>query len=286
MARSTLEKLINGTELPPPKLLLIAGSVSARGNGLLFATVSSRINSGNKVHYVTTSVPTSNIHNLENLGEKSNLELYNGFSDPCGWDEEENVIHLTKPLNELFNFKSDIEENVIIIDKIDDFVNHQSELQLINSLNKLLKESSVCQVIIHCNMDILTESFLSALCYISAAQVTLIPTVPCSCKVLFKKNSGKLIKAHESFKLTDKFVIQYIKAVEKTASSQVEITDTDAILAAQTTFNLTLTQDQKLAKSKLLLPHQRIQSHGGHIHYTPDDADDWDEDDPDDDLDI
>lgn len=30
----------------------------------------------------------------------------------------------------------------------------------------------------------------------------------------------------------------------------------------------------------------RIQSTGGQIHYTPDDVDDWDDDDPDDDLDI
>lgn len=30
----------------------------------------------------------------------------------------------------------------------------------------------------------------------------------------------------------------------------------------------------------------RIQSSGGQIHYTPDDVDDWDDDDPDDDLDI
>ncbi|CAL4209033.1 unnamed protein product, partial [Meganyctiphanes norvegica] len=221
-------------------------------------------------------------------GEKSNLVVYNGFSDPCGWDKEENMVHLNRPLYELFDFKSSNQENVIIIDRIEDFVNHQSELQLINSLHKLSKDSNVSQVIIHCSTDVLSESFLSALSYISAAKIMLKPTVPCICKVVFRKKSGKLIKAHESFKLSDKFVIQNVIVVEKTVpTSQDETSDVDAILAAQTTFNLTLTEEQKFAKNKLLLPHQRIVSvHGGHIHYTPDDVDDWDEDDPDEDLDI
>lgn len=286
MTKTLLDKLVNGTELPPPKLLLIADSVSARGNGLLFSTVSSHLNSGKKVHYVTTSVQPSKIYKVENLGEKSNFEVYNGFSDPCGWDKEINAVHLNKPLYELFNFTSSNQENVIVIDRIDDFVNHQSELQLINSLHKLSKDINVSQVIIHCSTDVISESFLSALSYISEARITLMPTVPCSCKVVFRKKSGKLIKAHEQFKLSESFMIQNISAVEKTASAQDETSDTDAILAAQTTFNLTLTEDQKLTKSKLLLPHQRMVSHGGHIHYTPDDVDDWDEDDPDEDLDI
>lgn len=274
MTRTILDKLINGTELPPPKLLLIADSVSVRGNGLLLATVSSHLNSGKKVHYVTTSVHPSKIYTVENLGEKSNFEVYNGCSDPCGWDKETNTVHLNKPLYELFNFTSSNQENAIVIDRIDDFVNHQSELQLINSLHKLSTDSNVHQVIIHCSTDVISESFLSALSYISEARIIMMPTVPASCKVVFRKKSGKLIKAHEQFRLSESFILQNVSVMEKTSSVQEETSDTDAILAAQTTFNLTLTEDQKLAKNKLLLPHQRIQSHGGHIHYTPDDVDD------------
>lgn len=286
MTRTLLDKLVNGTELPAPKFLLIAGTISARGNGLLFATVSSHLSSGKKVHYMTTSGQSSKICHIENLGNNSNFEIYNGFSDPCGWEKEANAVQLNKPLYKLFNVTSSNQENIIVIDRIDDFVNHQSELQLINSLHKLSTDINVSQVIIHCSTDVISDSFLSALSYISEARITMMPTVPCSCKVVFRKKSGKLMKAHEQFKLSESFMLQNISTVEKTSSAQEETSDTDAILAAQTTFNLTLTEDQKLAKNKLLLPHQRIQSHGGHIHYTPDDVDDWDEDDPDDDLDI
>ena len=73
---------------------------------------------------------------------------------------------------------------------------------------------------------------------------------------------------------------------------------------ANLTFNLRLTSEQKEARSNVVLPYTK-QAHkrhdrsvtngpasgqlgggGGQIHYQPDDADDFDEDDPDDDLDI
>ena len=61
-------------------------------------------------------------------------------------------------------------------------------------------------------------------------------------------------------------------------------------------FNLKLTEQEKLARSQVKLPytfHEQSSSKapimaGGEakIFYQPDDADDFDEDDPDDDLDI
>ncbi|KAG5460680.1 MAG: hypothetical protein BJ554DRAFT_7234, partial [Olpidium bornovanus] len=72
---------------------------------------------------------------------------------------------------------------------------------------------------------------------------------------------------------------------------------------ADLSFNLTLTDDQREAKSKVALPYLKAQGQaarrfsrresvgvqgagGGTIFYAPDAADDFDEDDPDDDLDI
>ncbi|KAF2350220.1 Elongator complex protein 5 [Trinorchestia longiramus] len=58
-------------------------------------------------------------------------------------------------------------------------------------------------------------------------------------------------------------------------------------LVSQATFSLQLSDEERRAKNNLLLPHQRVlqSGTGGIVHYTPD-SEDWDEEDPDDDLDI
>ena len=69
--------------------------------------------------------------------------------------------------------------------------------------------------------------------------------------------------------------------------------------ASNLTFNLRLTNSEKVARSNTVLPYlftdssklthlSRKSNHGcgGDVIYRPDDADDFDEEDPDDDLDI
>jgi hypothetical protein len=52
-------------------------------------------------------------------------------------------------------------------------------------------------------------------------------------------------------------------------------------------FNLSLTDKQKQAKSEVELPYMKAQDVGsGTIHYQLEEVDDFDEEDPDDDLDI
>ncbi|CAI6361985.1 unnamed protein product [Macrosiphum euphorbiae] len=54
-------------------------------------------------------------------------------------------------------------------------------------------------------------------------------------------------------------------------------------------FQLDLQDSEKKAKEELILPYTLVQipsNTGGMIHYVPDEADDWDEEDPDDDLEI
>lgn len=62
---------------------------------------------------------------------------------------------------------------------------------------------------------------------------------------------------HEEFTLTPDLQVQVRKAQSQTTSPSTTDPETDAILAAQTTFNLALTDDQRRAKNNLLLPHTR-----------------------------
>ncbi|KAG0310625.1 hypothetical protein BGZ97_012441 [Linnemannia gamsii] len=56
--------------------------------------------------------------------------------------------------------------------------------------------------------------------------------------------------------------------------------------AANLSFNLNLTEEQRKAKNDTVLPYLKTQESTGAIYYEPDAADDFDDDDPDDDLTI
>lgn len=67
-------------------------------------------------------------------------------------------------------------------------------------------------------------------------------------------------------------------------NAQFDHKEVDTILSSQTTFSLQLSEQERRDKNSLELPHHRARG-AGLVLYTPD-REDWDEDDPDDDLDI
>ncbi|CEP18721.1 hypothetical protein [Parasitella parasitica] len=84
--------------------------------------------------------------------------------------------------------------------------------------------------------------------------------------------------------------------LEKEPEPEAMQVDTKPDPTANLSFNLTLTDEQRRTKENLVLPHMKAQQmeveveeekkSGGLIYYDPDAADDFDDEDPDDDLDI
>lgn len=124
-------------------------------------------------------------------------------------------------------------------------------------------------------------------------------------KVMWKRKSGKVLHETNAFRCDG----QGISVM--TAAAQEEEEDLDEDLqesagldpTANLSFNLTLTDEQRRAKEKVVLPYMKAQNRGtveiessehtiapppssGSIYYEPDAADDFDDEDPDEDLDI
>ncbi|XP_074653792.1 elongator complex protein 5-like [Tubulanus polymorphus] len=122
------------------------------------------------------------------------------------------------------------------------------------------------------------------------------------CHTTLKKLSGKVIKTIEHFSISEVNEIIGIATEESIAAikNTVDVANlksakpTDPM--ANLTFNLKLTENEKTARSQVKLPYmhdtkiQEVTLHrsvgDGKIFYQPDEVDDFDEDDPDDDLDI
>ncbi|XP_060078246.1 elongator complex protein 5-like isoform X1 [Ylistrum balloti] len=116
------------------------------------------------------------------------------------------------------------------------------------------------------------------------------------CTTLHKKISGKIIRIKEHFNISDQFEIENITELKSLIDETPQQPTGQVDPAANLTFNLSLTDQEKKARSQVKLPYtydqDRIEATlnksvgEGKIFYQPDEADDFDEEDPDDDLDV
>lgn len=289
MSKAILGKIINKCDSFAPRLILITGSAEINGRGVVLSLVKSHLHTNNEIQYLTTALSPARLKSyIESEGLALKVTYFDGYSDAGGWKNIASCVHLQEPLEQVFSIGSPKESKkpVVVIDKIDDVSNHQDSLNLIRSLHKISADENVEQLIVYASADCMQENLMSSLCHIASATIHLQSAVPYRCKIVLKKPSGKVLQSYEEFNLGPDLTVQDNRTVEVEKHQAGETNDADAILAVQTTFNLTLTEDQRKSKNMLLLPHTRVQSSGGQIHYTPDDVDDWDEEDPDDDLDI
>ncbi|KAF9085974.1 Elongator complex protein [Mortierella sp. AD031] len=112
------------------------------------------------------------------------------------------------------------------------------------------------------------------------------------CEIEHKRKSGKVAKEtnayHQGSPTGNLTVVNVwdvvgdLPDIEKMDLEESQTSDP----AANLSFNLNLTEEQRRAKNDTVLPYLKTQESTGAIYYEPDAADDFDDDDPDDDLTI
>ncbi|KAG0202120.1 hypothetical protein BGX28_005262, partial [Mortierella sp. GBA30] len=112
------------------------------------------------------------------------------------------------------------------------------------------------------------------------------------CEIEHKRKSGKVARETNAYHLgspTGELVVVNVwdvvgdmPDIEKLDLEESQTSDP----AANLSFNLNLTEEQRRAKNDTVLPYLKTQESTGAIYYEPDAADDFDDDDPDDDLTI
>ncbi|GBC03930.1 hypothetical protein RclHR1_00540040 [Rhizophagus clarus] len=118
------------------------------------------------------------------------------------------------------------------------------------------------------------------------------------CIIEHRKKSGKVLYETNSYHIDESsgnMIIQLVKDIRDDLNSENNTPDPTT---ANLLFNLSLTESQKKAKNELVLPYVKIQDQyeeknrentitsGGNIFYEPDKNDDFDDEDPDEDLSI
>ncbi|KAL4221102.1 Elongator complex protein [Mactra antiquata] len=288
------------------KILLVEDSVSQSGRPLLISILHSLCKRVEKVHYICFDREPGFVKACLQSECSSRVIFHDGTSNILGWENKQSLnvnCDLVKYLNDSKGHHASTSV-AIVCDSLSPLILHRSAPYTCQTVTKLasakIQAAEVDQVVCLLHKDLHDNHSINLLHHIATTIITVKPPkfehFLMATHTLHKRLSGKVIKLEEHFTLNNEYVIQDITEVKSIDTSKVAMETSQPDPTANLTFNLTLTDKEKEARSQVKLPYTYDQSRQdetltksvgeGKIFYQPDEADDFDEEDPDDDLDI
>lgn len=232
--------------------------------------------------------------------------FHDGSQDVLGWNGT-SPLNIDTDLAQYLNNRPGNHGNLsvaVVIDSLSPLLLHRPATYTCQVINKLLTSkvhtADVEQVVTLVHGDLHDNHSLTLVCYLATSiikvQQSRVQQFCMSASILHKKISGKVVKLTEHFNFDINYTVKDVTEIKAVDTSKVAMETNQVDPAANLTFNLTLTDKEKEARSQVKLPYTHDVSRQdetlsksvgeGKIFYQPDEADDFDEEDPDDDLDI
>ena len=233
--------------------------------------------------------------------DKTNFSKVINLSDSLGWVSGSQLILPSCGLAETSS-----SDQSVVIDSLTDllvFFRHSEVTNFVRKLRQTFGKQSKLVAVIH--QTCLSESALDDLrkffnTVFEISDLSGKKVTEKICAINHLKPGGKLVCSKEILKFESDWSI---KSFPFEDTSVKKIIEEEELIDNLTTFNLETTKDtEKKAKDNLVLPFYKdtqiagqvkIQGQGeskseaeGKIYYEPDSGDDWDDEDPDDDLDF
>ncbi|XP_050353089.1 elongator complex protein 5 [Nymphalis io] len=209
------------------------------------------------------------VHSWQNVYKGKSVQYFKGFPKEYNTQISDNS-----------------QKFICIIDSINQMALDMSWNECLRNIKYLQNNSSIIKIIIILHTDCIpvASKLRVNLNHIANAVVTFDSENCCKLFIQIKKN-GKVFKSEE--------VISYdsqISTLKLTPIVKVDkkVKEPEKISPGNlTTFKIEMDQTQQMEKHKLKLPYMKKINEGqGKVYYEPDAVDDWDDEDPDDDLDI
>lgn len=246
-----------------------------------------------------------------------NLKCGDSDKHVCTIHQNSNLAQIVKSKLNSDGFVSNSDSVIkvaIVIDSLSKLLLWKPTSAVCSSLHQLYSSSStnsqagyqVVQVVCLVHSDLHNDQSLTAVNFLASSILMLTrenqqqntdETVSW-CRLLHKRKTGKVLRKVESITINDEYEMTEHEEREWNASRSVKYNEPVAEVdpTQNLTFNLKLTDDERQARSNLQLPymyHEKKTSEvtvhpsgEGKVFYQPDEADDFDDEDPDDDLDI
>jgi len=315
-----LLKIHEGTELP--KLLVIKDCVAVKDASYFFSCVANRCKHNFPVHCFLHENSEFHFRKLLNpvlpQDHTSSIVVHDLFSDPFSWNSKQN-----NPVDKVDTAMAMIANQngvVVALDSHLSLKNNQTQT-LYKRLLQMKSQPTIVQIILMVHVDLLTPQEASVLDYLSDASVTMSnehlmverlrlksaskredgSTETPIAKVLLKRNTGKVVTSLESFHVSTSFSLESKPWVFDTVTTESNSNMDDhekedsSDLPNDVTFKLSLSKAEQQQRNKLVMPYtpghkveikveDSCNNNKAQIFYEPDEEDDFDDEDPDDDL--
>ncbi|VEN39546.1 unnamed protein product [Callosobruchus maculatus] len=243
-------------------------------------------------------------HHLQRFNNKIHYYLLQGKEKCCPADTKIIVHNLKtnsqnwdtgprKNINQLIVGLQ--KKDIIFVDSLAHCIFQYGLAETYRLFNMLKNEIGVTQIVALLHLDLLDASWkvMELFNFLSTLSMKIQPQFSSEygrIQYQCKKSGGKIVKQVE----------EYYFEGDKLETKKIEKPDPKKLLENATkteinpddlaTFKITLTDKEKESRDQLILPYlpknEDNTTEGGQIYYKFDEQDDWDEEDPDDDLDI
>ncbi|XP_049617788.1 elongator complex protein 5 isoform X1 [Syngnathus scovelli] len=286
-----LHDLLHGID--PGGFLIIQDSCSCSGRRLLWSFIKAALNRTEAVHVLSFEVSEDELKNGLKGSPIERLHFHNAYDDPLGWTRRAafTVDHFcVERVTQLVEQSSQVKPAVLIIDSLSWILRHVSPSAVCRTLQQLNNGGPVGNIIGLLHSDMHPRGMVGSLCHLATSLINVV-TGPRGdhAKITKRLKSGKVLQDEEVFSIKDDLTV-----VGQSKFSLAEPQEQRADPTANLTFNLRLSDSQREAKENLALPFvfskekkaALLHTGSGRIVYEPDANDDYDQEDPDDDLDV
>lgn len=288
---------------PESGFTLLLDSVDITGRYLLKGFVNAALKREETVHVLEMEVSEGEFTSGLDIQFSERVHIHNGFADPSEWLKRSSfTVHqfTTQYLQALSPPAQQAKPAVLVIDSLTWIIRHLDVLVVCKRLQELKRLGTFKTIVALLHSDLHQCNLIRSVCHLANTVISLSPAIKghvASAKTTKRTKSGKVLQEEELFSVQEDLTVTVHSKVSHTAMTPAaEGDDAEPDPTAKLTFNLRLSDMEREAKEKLALPfvfsHEKKSAmlnprHGaGRIVYEPDAYDDFDQEDPDDDLDV
>ncbi|XP_072543863.1 elongator complex protein 5 [Salminus brasiliensis] len=294
-----LSEVFQGTE--PGGIVIIRDTSSYSGRDLLKYYINCALKREEDVHVFGFEVSEQELRSGLDSNYTHLFHFHNAYTDPLDWTNQSSFTvkqFTTANVTRLVRETRPAKAAVLVIDSLSWVVRHHNPVVICQQLLELKKGGAIRVLCGLLHMDLHQQGILGSICHLASTVITVTPVdnAPYAvAKTTHRKKSGKVMQEEDFFSVTENLTLSIEKRPSQSGHVQM-LSDTKADPTSNLTFNLRLSEVEREAREKVALPFVFSQEKksallkqgqgSGRILYEPDANDDFDEEDPDDDLDV
>ncbi|XP_062301010.1 elongator complex protein 5 [Scomber scombrus] len=295
-----LPELLQGTDAGG--FLIIQDSVNYSGRHLLWSFINAALNREEAVHVLGFEVSEEELKDGLKGSHIQRLHFHDAYTDPLGWtDQPAFTVHqfCLEKLTHLIKQTSQHKPATLVIDSLSWILRHRSPPDVCKTLQQLKKGGAVRVIIGLLHADMHQRGIVGSVCHLASSVITVAPGMKgdeAVAKTTKRSKSGKVMQEEAIFCIKEDLTVVVQSKPSHLGSRQTDPEEQETDPTANLTFNLRLSDTERKAKEKLALPFVFSKEKksallhsgpgSGRILYEPDANDDYDQEDPDDDLDV